>query len=387
MLTRKNIVCLALFLGLISFSCLAQDAIAELHFESAEKAFNAGDYKEALAKLDDTEKLTGPMSRTLYLRIVAQDKLADQLRESEESTAELLRELKSNVETYLEVMAAQGLDDRYREVYAIQEKIIEGLEFAEWGEMPEYKNGRSAVDSENYAEALDWYRQAAEKGNARAINNIGVLYEWGNGVNQDYSEAMKYYKKAAEKGFAVSMSNIGRLYVQGHGVAQDYNEALSWYKKAAEKGNTEVLGTIGYLYLQGEGVTHDHKEAFYWYKKSADNGNVNNMNTLGTLYSRGLGVDQDHKEAFYWYKKAAEKGSPDALLNLGHCYKNGWGADQDYKDAMEWYKKAYEAGPANIQQTAKSSIAIMYEQGLGVKKDKKLAQEWRNKPLRLDTLP
>lgn len=366
---------------LFNIKLSAQNTIAELHFETAEKAYNAGNYMETLAKLDDVEKLTGLMSKTLYLRIVSQDKLADQLANSEEDNAGLLRELQSNVGTYLEVMADQGLDDRYREVYTIQEKITERLEFAEWGEMSEYKKGRAAAESENYAEALDWYKQAAEKGNARAVNNIGVLYARGQGVDQDYGEAMKYYKNAAEMGLAMSMSNIGNLYVYGNGVAPDHNEALRWFKKSAKKGNTEVFGMLGYLHMHGHGVTQDYNEAFYWYKRAADSGNVNNMNTVGTLYSRGLGVDQDYKEAMKWYKKAVEKGYAGAMSNIGLSYYHGYGVGQDYVKAMEWYKKAHEAeeSPKNKAQI-RYIIANMYEEGLGVKKDKKTALEWRNKP-------
>lgn len=38
-------------------------------------------------------------------------------------------------------------------------------------------------------EGLRWYRLAADKGNEEALF-IGIMYEIGNGVNQDLSEAM-----------------------------------------------------------------------------------------------------------------------------------------------------------------------------------------------------
>ena len=44
----------------------------------------------------------------------------------------------------------------------------------------------------DYGEAIRWYRQAADRGNAAAMNNIGWLYQHGRGVPQDYGEAMRW---------------------------------------------------------------------------------------------------------------------------------------------------------------------------------------------------
>jgi len=49
----------------------------------------------------------------------------------------------------------------------------------------------------DYAEAMTWYRKAADKGNATAMYNVGVLYENGFGVHMDTDKAIEWYKKAA----------------------------------------------------------------------------------------------------------------------------------------------------------------------------------------------
>lgn len=109
---------------LLLFCCIgtlfAQDALAELHFEEAKKAYNAQRYDAVIQKLDEIEAIAGPSSQTLYLRISTQDKLLRNNRNTR--TKQMLHTLRSNTQTYLEVMAEHGLDDRYREVYAIQEK-------------------------------------------------------------------------------------------------------------------------------------------------------------------------------------------------------------------------------------------------------------------------
>jgi TPR repeat protein len=56
-------------------------------------------------------------------------------------------------------------------------------------------------------------------------------------VSQDYTEAMKWYRKAADAGNASAMRNIGWLYHNGLGVSQDYTEAMKWFRKADDAGN------------------------------------------------------------------------------------------------------------------------------------------------------
>jgi TPR repeat protein len=46
-----------------------------------------------------------------------------------------------------------------------------------------------AADRRNYAEAMKWFRKAADQGNALGEANLGSLYARGEGVRQDYAEA------------------------------------------------------------------------------------------------------------------------------------------------------------------------------------------------------
>ena len=39
----------------------------------------------------------------------------------------------------------------------------------------------------------------AERGHARAQNNLGFLYQEGSGVPQDYTRAVKWYRPVAEQ--------------------------------------------------------------------------------------------------------------------------------------------------------------------------------------------
>ena len=48
------------------------------------------------------------------------------------------------------------------------------------------------------------------------------MYDRGERVPQDYAEAIKWYRKAAEQGYASAQYNLGIMYDDGEGVPQDY---------------------------------------------------------------------------------------------------------------------------------------------------------------------
>src|SRR4051794_21569754 len=82
--------------------------------------------------------------------------------------------------------------------------------------------------SKDYAQAMRWFRKAADQGNAEAQNTIGEMYLKGQGVPQDYAQAMRWYRKAADQGLAEARNNIDYLYSRGLGVPQDCAAATKW---------------------------------------------------------------------------------------------------------------------------------------------------------------
>ncbi len=98
-----------------------------------------------------------------------------------------------------------------------------------------FDEGVAAYNRGDYATALREWRPLAEQGNAGAQNNLGVMYDMGQGVSQDDAEAVKWYRKAAEQGDAKAQNNLGNMYDKGKGVPQDYAEAVGWRRKAAEQ--------------------------------------------------------------------------------------------------------------------------------------------------------
>lgn len=97
-------------------------------------------------------------------------------------------------------------------------------------------SGSAAADENDYVTALECYNKVLDGTEpvflAVAMNNIGIMYENGLGVEQDYTMAMEWYEKSAELNNNEAMTYIGALYENGLGVKQNYNEAMKWYNKA-----------------------------------------------------------------------------------------------------------------------------------------------------------
>ena len=219
-----------------------------------------------------------------------------------------------------------------------------------------YENGTGV--SQNDSEALEWYRKAAENGNADAQIELGKRYFEGRGVSTNEDEAVKWYTKAAENGNTDAQLALGDRYF----VEQKYSAAAKWYRKAAEQRISNAQYKLGLMYSQGQGVERNYVEAAEWYRKAADQGLPEAQRRLAGLFESGNGVGQSYAEAVKWYQKAADQRSKEAQYSLGEIYYFGKGGVKSYTEASRWYRKAAVQG----YDPALYRLGSMYEYGMGV---------------------
>jgi hypothetical protein len=179
-----------------------------------------------------------------------------------------------------------------------------------------FEAGRVATARKDYAEARRLSEKAAAAGYPMAMNNIGAMYEGGDGVPRNYTEAVKWYGKAVAAGEPVAMIDLGYQYEHGHGVKQDLAEARRLYEAAAKAGVPDGMNNLGLLYLYGKGVPRDYAQARRLFEQGVALGNASTMNDLGVIYSEGDGVPRDVRVARQWFEKAAALGNPEAKENL-----------------------------------------------------------------------
>lgn len=85
---------------------------------------------------------------------------------------------------------------------------------------------------ENLKEFLE-IKAKAEQGNAKAQASLGGYYYTGImgasiGVVKDQAEAVKWYRKAAEQGHSEGQRMLAIAHMNGKGVSRDYTEAYAW---------------------------------------------------------------------------------------------------------------------------------------------------------------
>ena len=76
----------------------------------------------------------------------------------------------------------------------------------------------------------------AIEGDADAQFELAGLYAEGDGVEQNFTEAVQWYRKAAEQGHDSAQYKVGLYYQQGKGVPKSDTEAYIWLDISAENG-------------------------------------------------------------------------------------------------------------------------------------------------------
>jgi TPR repeat protein len=67
-----------------------------------------------------------------------------------------------------------------------------------------FEDAKEAYDRSDYPTALRLFRSLAEQGDAAAQSRLGQMYENGQSVPQDYAEAVMWYRRAADQGSAIA---------------------------------------------------------------------------------------------------------------------------------------------------------------------------------------
>ena len=182
---------------------------------------------------------------------------------------------------------------------------------------------------ESKSEAIFWFEKASEQGHKDAPYQCGTCYfnpsdhKFEALNDSSFSKlaekALPWYKTAAEMESIPEMEsiqacyNLGLLYEYGLGVDKDYSEAIKWFQKADYQGKDELK--ICELLLEME--------------KSNTDSNPEKQYKMAELYRWSLGHEE---EAIDWYTKAAEQGYMKAMEELAY----GFGARKDKYLADKW---------------------------------------------------
>src|SRR5690606_15985464 len=128
------------------------------------------------------------------------------------------------------------------------------------------------------AQAVQWYRQAAEQGLAIAQANLGTMYRDGTGVVRNNLRAAEWYQKSADQGLGWAQFYLGDAYERGSGVRRNRVKAMELFLRAARQEYTDAQFRLGMLYRSDPQVITDPDSASleaygeYWLALAARSG-------------------------------------------------------------------------------------------------------------------
>ncbi len=187
---------------------------------------------------------------------------------------------------------------------------------------------RATAASGDIDRAVTLYRQAAERGDLRAMVSLAQLTDSGTGVAQDPQAALALYERAASAGSPDAKINLAISLFEGAGVTQDQERAIGLLREAAALGSAKATFNLGVLAQSG--VTDDPGEALGLFQTAAREGEVEGYRAAAILLDEGRGVPRD----------------PEAAANMllrGAAEDNGTVVAQLTDDADSWSRDTIAA--------------------------------------------
>ncbi len=250
-----------------------------------------------------------------------------------------------------------------------------------------YLDALTAYNQSDYETAYEGFIALAQKDDPDAMLNVAVMFDNGQGVEQNTARAAYWYKKSARLGIVEAQYNLADMYRVGAGVQQDYSLALDWFEKAARQGHVKARNSVGQMYLQGLGAEASQSTALEWFEKAGDLGHAVAAYNAGLMHAKGEGTEVSQERAVRWFRISAMLGNDDAkdaLTRAGAApisrflpssdataaYAKG-----DYADAAAaWLEKANLGHPS-----AQNALGALYFEGIGVERSYQTALHWFQK--------
>lgn len=176
------------------------------------------------------------------------------------------------------------------------------------------KEVAEAVKTQDYKTALEQLEVLAKQEHPEAEFLLGMMYQYGRGVDQNFQTAADWFRRSANKGNNAAQTNLALILISGKLGKPDFKEAVSLLTKAAETGNPIAMYNLGLRYSKGEGVQKDPVKAVELYKKAAELNNAFAQYNLAYSYATGEGVTADNVEALRWAHASAQQKFGQAIV-------------------------------------------------------------------------
>ncbi len=131
-----------------------------------------------------------------------------------------------------------------------------------------YQNGKGVP--QNIEQAIYWYEKAAHKKNRNALYHLALILI--KQEDKDYKVIARLLEQAAALDHPHAQYNLAVMYQKGDGVDQDMKRSLFWYEKAANANLAIAQYNLGMIYFEGAIVEKDEAKAKELWEKAAAQG-------------------------------------------------------------------------------------------------------------------
>jgi hypothetical protein len=166
-----------------------------------------------------------------------------------------------------------------------------------------YDSSKSKSASDPEQPELELLIAAAEARHPLAMYQLGLINSAGlNRTKINKQAAFYWFSQSALAGFAGAQNNLGVLYERGEGVRQSFPEAIYWYTQSAMQGEPTAYLSLGEMFHKGFGVNENPLRAAFWltlaFQNLPDGNNKKYAENLLNVILKKLS-DQE-KNSIYW---------------------------------------------------------------------------------------
>lgn len=195
-----------------------------------------------------------------------------------------------------------------------------------------------------------WFTRAAmEGGNRRAMYDLGVLYAMKAPDSNAMAEAVHWYREGADRGDALACDALANCYATGWGVRTNQASYRHWLFKAATLGDTDAQYRMGAAYRTGDGVPQDTETSLEWYRKAASKNHPEAYYDLALHYLRETTNRLSLQLGEYYMCQAARAGNREAQFQCALSLFRGDVMPRNFKEGQEWLLKSANNGWARAQ--------------------------------------
>jgi len=206
------------------------------------------------------------------------------------------------------------------------------------------------------------YLQAAcDGGESESCNNLGFMYAYGYGVQQDTTRALDILTLTCGAKHGDACAIIGRIYRDGFEVTKSNEKAYTYFVKGCDFEDARSCSELALIIGNASQEPVDQTIAVELYEKACNLRDTLGCHNLGVRYIEGNGIERSIDQAFSKFRLACKEGWSASCMNLGTFHKQLG----DLEASSESYRDACDLDYAE----GCFQLALNYGLGRGVDQD------------------